>query len=74
MSRLEALRAADSHGDGQVDDMMLAGEVADLFERAIAVPGLSGAALAVLRLRVQSAALTSVDLVAEDFNRRELLA
>ena len=74
MSRLEALRAADSHGDGQVDDMMLAGEVADLFERALAVPGLSGDALAVLRLRVQSAAFIAVDLVIEDLDRRELLA
>lgn len=72
--RLAALRAADSHGDGEVDDAMLAGEVAALFERAIAAPGLSGDALAILRLRVQQAAFTAVDLVTEDFNRRELLA
>jgi hypothetical protein len=73
-ARLAALRQSDHHGDGEVDDVMLAGEVAALFERAIAVPGLSGDALAVLRLRVQSAAFIAVDLVTEDFNRRELLA
>lgn len=72
--RLAKMRASDAHGDGAVDDTMLAGEVAALFEAAIAVPGLSGDALTVLRLRVQQAAFTAVDLVTADFDRRGLLA
>jgi hypothetical protein len=72
--RLAKLRESDHHGDGEVDNMMLADEIAALFARAIAVPGLSGDALAVLRLRVQQAAFTAIDLVTEDFNRRGLLS
>lgn len=72
--RLAKLRECDRHGDGEVDNAMLAGEVAALFEKAIAVPGLTGDALAVLRLRVQQAAITAVDLVTEDFDRRGLLS
>lgn len=73
--RLERRRqeSGELSGDGMVDDMMLAGEIEELFSRALQIWRLDGEELAVMRLRIRAAASDSVDLVTEDFRRRELL-
>lgn len=71
---LEELRKLEHAGDGMVDDMMLSGEITEMFEKALMIHKLEGDALAVMRLRIRMAAIDAVDLVAEDFRRRGQLA
>lgn len=75
---LSASRASCDHlgCDGTLDDMILSGEIEEMIQEAISrsVAGLTDQERIILAMRVRAISIDIVDLVAEDFANRELLA